>query len=448
MTARAVLLAWTAASLCGCAGARTAESLPRTPLDPQSQAVRTNTARASGLQLIQHVVIVMQENRSFDNLFQGFPGANSAASGQNSKGETIPLQPVTLEAPWNVDHNAEAFFAACDGKPRGRNCQMDGFNKERTVGKKRPKSLAYSYVPQSETRPYFDIGKQFVVGDAMFPSNIDESFESHQYIIAAQANRAVDQPNGTEGCQLPAGNVLTLLDNRRFGPTEQPCFESQTLGDELDAKHLPWRYYASATGDLGFLWSAYQAIGHIYNGPDWKNDIVNPPSAFLKQIARGKLETVTWITPTCATSDHADCLSNQGPDWVASVVNTVGESKFWDSTAIFVMWDEWGGWYDHVPPPYKDFDGLGVRVPLLIVSPYAKKGYVSHVQYETSSILRFIEDDFGLPSLAASDARATSPAADCFDFSKPPRPFKPIHTKMTARDFIDAAPDPRPIDTE
>ena len=102
------------------------------------------------------------------------------------------------------------------------------------------------------------------------------------------------------------------------------------------------------------------------------------------------------------------------------------------------MWDEWGGWYDHVPPPYEDYDGLGIRVPLLIISPYAKRDYVSHVQYETGSVLRFIEDQYGLAALSASDARANDPAGDCFDFSQQPRPFVPFKTKMTLRDFARA----------
>lgn len=100
------------------------------------------------------------------------------------------------------------------------------------------------------------------------------------------------------------------------------------------------------------------------------------------------------------------------------------------------MWDEWGGWYDHVKPPYLDSDGLGMRVPLLVVSPYAKAGYVSHIQYEHGSLLKFIEDIFGLPRLAASDTRANSPAGDCFDFTQKPRPFKPIGKPLTIQEAL------------
>lgn len=112
------------------------------------------------------------------------------------------------------------------------------------------------------------------------------------------------------------------------------------------------------------------------------------------------------------------------------------------------MWDDYGGWYDHVPPPLVDYDGLGIRVPLIVISPYAKQGYVSHVQYEHGSLLKFVEDQFGLARLSASDARANSPASDCFDFSQPPRAFTPIQTILNRSYFEREPPDLRPPDTQ
>jgi phospholipase C len=190
-------------------------------------------------------------------------------------------------------------------------------------------------------------------------------------------------------------------------------------------------------------WSGYQAVRHIFDGPDWKSDIITPQRRFLTDVKAGDLASVTWITPTCPDSDHLLCGGGFGPSWVASVVNAIGESKFWDSTAIFVQWDDWGGMYDPVPPPFEDYDGLGFRVPLIVISPYAKQNYVSHVQYETASIMRFAEDAFGLPRLSAADARAASPADDCFDFTKRPRKFVPIHSPQNARFFLDQPIDPR-----
>jgi phospholipase C len=129
------------------------------------------------------------------------------------------------------------------------------------------------------------------------------------------------------------------------------------------------------------------------------------------------------------------------------VVNAVGESPFWKSTAIFLFWDDYGGFYDPEPPALVDYDGLGMRVPLVIISPYAKKGWVSHVHYEHGSILKFIEDRFGLARLAQSDSRAKSPESDCFDFSQPPRQFVPIKSQYDGSYFLHQPLDFRPPDT-
>ncbi len=168
----------------------------------------------------------------------------------------------------------------------------------------------------------------------------------------------------------------------------------------------------------------------------------------MKDVAKGKLAAMTWITPSAANSDHSSSQSTTGPQWVTSLVNAVGTSQFWNSTVIFVMWDEWGGWYDHVPPPQLDYDGLGFRVPLLVISPYAKQHYVSHVQYEHGSVLRFIEDTFGLGRLSASDGRANSPAPDCLDFTRPPRPFKPFQANAARASIPSPLDAITPIDPE
>jgi phospholipase C len=288
------------------------------------------------------------------------------------------------------------------------------------------------------------MASQYVLADRMFASNLDaSSFVSHQYIIAGQASSAVDYPSSVWGCDGGSGDyVYTITQSRGYGPTIQACFDNLTLGDELDTAGLPWRYYTAALNGDGNIWSAYQAIRHIRYGSDWATDVISPQTNFFSDIAGGFLGSVTWITPTCGNSDHAGCGSNTGPQWVASLVNAIGTSQFWDSTAIFIMWDDYGGWYDHVPPAYVDYDGVGIRVPLLVISPYAKKGHVSHVHYEHGSILRFAEDQFGLKRLAPSDTRANSPEADNFNFSQAPRKFIPFPSRLTQSDFIKA-----PLDT-
>lgn len=418
-------------------------------------APRPALSRSGPSGLIQHVVFIIQENRSFDNLFQGYPGADTQPYGYDSNDNRVMLKPMSLKSRYDLGHSSGDFFHACNGKGSvaGTNCQMNGFNLEWSARGKKCSVCEYGYVPQSETVPYFDMAAQYVIGDRMFTSNLDASFVSHQYAIAGQADGAVNLPSGAIwGCGGgPSDTVDTLTQSRAFGPAIQACFENETIGDEADAAGVTWRYYAEALNSCqvgcGVL-SAYQAIGRIFNGPDWTKNVISPPSQILGDIAGGTLANVTWVTPTFTTSDHAGSNSDKGPSWVASVVNAVGTSQFWNSTVIFVMWDDWGGWYDHVPPPYVDYDGLGIRVPLLVISPYAKKGYVSHVQYEHGSILRFIEDTFGLPRLAASDTRATSPAADCFEFKKAPRRFKKIGAKLDSAYFARLPADPRPVDEE
>jgi phospholipase C len=291
---------------------------------------------------------------------------------------------------------------------------------------------------------------EWVLGDNFHPSQIDESFVSHQYIIAGQAASSVNVPLAPQwGCDGGPADTVEMLDQtRQFRGNQTACFDYTTLGDELDQAKLTWRFYTSKISQpMGGFWSGYQAVKHIRYGPDWAN-VITPQKKFLKDVAGGKLSSVTWITPTCEESDHTSCGGGLGPSWVSSIVNAVGTSKFWNSTAIFVFWDDWGGYYDHVAPPYIDYDGLGFRTPLLVISPYAKKGYISKVQYEHGSILRFVEDLFGLARLADSDKRATSPAADCFDFTQKPRKFVPIDAPLSPAFFSARAVDERPPDYE
>jgi phospholipase C len=410
---------------------------------------------ATPIRKIKHVVIAVQENRSLNNLFMGFPGAKTATYGYDSYGQRIKIKPVGLATYWDIDHSARSMFKACDGTGSipGTDCKMDGFNLEFAgcTSNCPIKHPQYAYVPYSETKPYFDIGKQYVLADQMYASNFDaSSFISHQYIISGQALSAVDYPYGPWGCPGGSGDSVAEVGPQRQIPygSEVPCWDPTTLGDELDSAGISWAYYAVSYSGFPGLWSAYQAINHVYNGPDWQKDVISPPSQFLTDVQKGHLRSVSWVTPTCADSDHAGCNSHNGPSWVASLVNAIGESKYWNDTAIFIFWDDYGGWYDAAPPAYVDYDGLGFRIPMLVVSPYAKQGYVSHVNYEHGSILKFVEDVFHLSRLAASDTRAKSPAKDCFDFTQPPRKFKKIPSPLGIKYFLHEPPDHRPPDTQ
>lgn len=399
---------------------------PSIPSIQQSSVLHALNQTGAGK--ITHIVYIVQENRSFNNMFMGYPGAYTVTKGKTSTGKMLTLKPVSLTALYDIDHSANAMFTACDGTGRlpGTKCRMDAFDKEGAFGG--PKNPQYVYVPHNESRPYWDMAHEWVLADNMFQSQLDESFVAHQYIIAAQAAWSVNLPSGAWGCQGEAYDKISTVTTSRGvdGPKIKPCYDYVTLGDELDKAHLSWRFYAAAYGSAssgdGSFWSSYQAVDHIYNGPDWKN-VISPNWKFITDVRHGKLANFTWITPVCDDSDHVNCAGGFGPSWVAALVNTVGKSKFWDSTAIFVQWDDWGGLYDPVKPPYKNRDSLGFRVPLLVISPYAKHGRVSHVEYETASVLRFAEDLWGLDQMAAADKRANSPATDCFDFSQSPRAF-------------------------
>jgi phospholipase C len=411
-----------------------------------------------GIGKIKHVVIIIQENRSFDNLFQGYPGADTVARGKDSHGEIVTLKPVSLAKQYIIDHSVAAMIAACDGTGAlpGTDCRNDGFDREQSYCFDKvcpPNPPEYVYVPHSDSAPYFAMAHEWVLADHNFQSHLDESFIGHQYLIAAQANSAANLPTGAWGCEDSTSRVATVTHKRKIIPLAQSaCFDYKTLADELNDAKLTWRFFTSGydapSSGEGSVWSAYQAIRHIYQSPQWKRNVIVPQTRFFTKIHEGRLANVTWITPICANSDHVNCGGGHGPSWVTALVNAIGRSRFWNSTAIFVVWDDWGGLYDHVPPPYKNYDGLGFRVPLLVISPYAKKNYVSHVQYESAGILTFTEDVFGLGRLAAADKRATSPAADCFDFSQAPRPFVPIEAREDAEFFMHQPVDRRIPDYE
>ncbi len=237
---------------------------PSLPLSSQSVAQvqtqlplkRTHHRGSSGK--IQHVVIIVQENRSFNNLFYGFPGATTSTYGYDSSGKKITLQPVSLATNWDIYHTASEFIAACDGTGSipGTNCRMNGFDKEYwqcgTAGFSSCPNAnpPYSYVPHSETQPYFDIGEQYVVADQMYSSNFDgSSFTSHQFIFTAQSDSTVNYPSSAVwGCSGGPGDKIPILGPDRQFPdgNEQVCFSDTSLGQEADKAGVSWGYYTGA----------------------------------------------------------------------------------------------------------------------------------------------------------------------------------------------------------
>lgn len=398
-----------AATLIGCGSG----GVPtfKTPLLPVHQALPPSP--------ITHVVIIMQENRSFDNLFNGFPGADTTLTGRHY-GQKVPLLPLPLGAGRDLRHSHRAWWRDWD---YGR---LDGFP-----------SKAYAYVPEWDVEPYWRLASEYTIGDRMFQSNTGPSFVAHQYMIAGQSGNADENPTGhTWGCDAADNARVALIGpNGTDLPGVYPCFDYPTMADLLDAKDISWRYYAPGSTDGFYIVSAFQAIRHIRFGSDWVGKVISPETEVLTDIGNGKLAQVTWIVPSWRHSDHPGS-GDEGPDWVASIVNAIGENEtLWKSTAIFITWDDWGGWYDHVNPPHLDQMGLGFRVPVLVVSPYARHGYVSHKTHEASGFLTYIEHNFGLPNLGARDTLAAG-FTDCFDYTQPPRAFISIPTRRTAQFLI------------
>jgi phospholipase C len=382
---------------------------------------------------IKHVVIIIQENRSTDNLFNGFPGADTARTGRIHTGQVVNLQPQPLAASIDPCHLHDCFETDYD------NGNLDGFDVARADG-----MTSYSYVQQSDIQPYWTLAQTYGFADRMFQDDTGPSFPAHLYLISGQSagidglpfNNSQNDPHLWSCAALPTTFVTTLLSNGQAGPNVPPCVDYETLADDLEMHGHTWRSYAPAIGNSGFIWSAYSAVKHIFENPTQWANVVSPETTVLTDAAAGNLPDVTWVTPSAVNSDHAGMgYANGGPDWVASIANAIGNGPLWSSTAIFVTWDDWGGYYDHVVPPQIDYMGLSFRVPLIVISPYAKRGYVSHYLHDFGSILHFAEEATNVPSLGGRDATADD-LSDMFDFSQTPTTYQSVRTKLRASDFL------------
>jgi phospholipase C len=395
---------------------------------------------------IQHIVVIFQENRSPDNLFHDpkliAAGADIASSGLNSKGKFIELTPIPLVTNYDLLHGHRAFLTTYD------NGRMDGTDKNPAMCIKNakhcpPLNPAFKYVQAADVAPYFQMAEQYTFADRMFQTNQGPSFPAHQFIISGTAAPTADSdlfvasnPLGLRnaisdtGCTAPANEFVFMIHPSGSETKQYPCFDHPTLTDLLDNQGISWRYY---TPSAGSMWTAPNAISHIRFGPDWDNVILKNTQV-LTDIKRGQLPAVSWVIPLWWESDHAGSPVSVGPSWVASIVNAIGNSPYWNNTAIFIAWDDWGGWYDHVAPQIIGSYEYGFRVPMIVVSPYAKQGYISHVQHDFGSILKFTEKVFGLPSLGYADARADD-LFDCFDFGHR-RAFQKIEAPADANFFL------------
>ena len=427
---------------------------------------------------IKHVVLMIQENRSFNDLFATFPGAVGTTTGeelvlQGSQyvKQSINLTKTTLEVKGDLTHLYAAYLTAY------QNGAMDGFSLIKFVRNGQYEGTKpYQYVDPAQITPYWSIASQWGLADEMFQTQGSDSFTAHQDLIRGgtfinSTESLIDPPSSPYawGCDSSPGSKTSLLTTSlqfldHKGPfpcsNQFPDYGSngyQTLRDLLDAKNLSWKYYAPQfqKGQPNGLWNAFDVIAPVRYGPEWSANISSPETNILTDIKNAKLPAMSWVIPDAQNSDHPGYSSKDtGPSWVASVVNAIGQSSYWNSTVVIVVWDDWGGFYDPVAPPFIDNQGgAGFRVPMLVISPYVKVGngsnggYISNTVYQFGSILRFIEDRWSLGRLGTTDATCKS-IADIFNFNQTPRKFTKIPATYGRKFFLHQAPSNLPVDTQ
>ncbi len=444
----------------------------------------------------KHVVVIVQENRTPDNLFQGLCTApygtdgscgSKPANGQydiqtanwmdnSSPNGTTQPGTVPLANKYDLLHAHSAFTAMCDADPATGACKMDGASGVKCSGTclSQPQ---FRYVDNSagQLNPYLDLATQYGWANYMFQTNQGPSYPAHQYIfggtsapsaaddaagVFASENLTNTGATGTKavaGCIAPLGTTVQLIQPDGVEDPSQkiyPCFEHQTLPDVLPSS-VSWRYYAPSAGSI---WTAPDSIRHICEstgpggqcvGQAWTDNVDLRPVDVLQDIGSCNLRSLSWVIPTGANSDHASIDDGGGPSWVASIVNALGQSSkcdngagYWKDTAILITWDDWGGWYDHEQPTFlaspQGGYQYGFRVPLIAVSAYTPAHYVDNTRYDFGSILRFIESNFGIQEgiLNFADARAQTDLFSFFDLSLPPRPYKTVSAKLPASFFL------------
>jgi phospholipase C len=394
---------------------------------------------------IKHVVFLIKENRSFDHLFGTFPGADGVTVADDH-GSPRPLVPgIDQRQPEDVEHCRQCALDAVNGGA------MDGFNISPEADR-----LAFTQMSPEQIPAYWAMAEHGVLSDRFFSSVLGPSFPNHLFTIAATSGGTVDNPrvppdtfaeriaNGyakTWGCDMPAGTV-TVIDAEGEESKVPPCFDFLTEGDLLNDAGIPWAYYGATNTEYGYIWTAYSAIRRYREHPERWAKHIRPVDRVVDDIEAGLLPPVTWITPRGELSDHPGnensfCL---GQNWTAEVINAIMASPMWKDTAIFITWDDWGGFYDHVPPVELDPYGLGIRVPLITMSPYARNGAVDHRQGEFSSVLRFVEDNWGLTQLTRRDTIANNLAYN-FDFTQAPREGEPVPVRDDCEGVAFEGPD-------
>lgn len=392
-------------------------------------AASPSCGRTDPCSSITHVIIMDKEDHTFDSLFGAFPGANGATTFRTPDGSVHPLANQPLAFLHSLTKIPSDYRVAYD------NGKLDGFSQIsgsiQTNGYTgQVEDMSDSQLHQSDIPNYWRYARDFTLADRMFSSVASNSYPNHLFSIAGQAANTDDIPTSLGasgypdrwGCDAPSRTLVEQhLPTGAYHLTF-PCFDFVTLGDRLDQKHLSWTYYAPSQDQPGYQWSAFDSIKHIRFGKAWSSNIQSS-TRFAGDARAGTLPAVSWLVQPEKYSDHP-ALGNicDGENWTVRQINAVmSNPREWAHTAIILTWDDWGGFYDHVPPPTgpNSYTMYGLRVPAIIISPYARQHYVDHSFYTYSSMLRLVETLYKLPPLGSPDPRVGT-MLNAFNFHQHP----------------------------
>ena len=412
--------------------ARSAAASPSPPSSPSPKR-REEQQVLLARRHLKHIVFIIKENRTFDTYFGAFPGADGARTGRTCDGRTVRLRHARDKTP-DIDHHFMPGLRAVNGGKM--NCFDAIYNGKDLQG--------YIQYTRRQIPAYWAYARHFVLADRFFSSVYGATGPEHLWTVAAQSDRFIDHERpGQFGTGFPREycddhmeratsfrkmsardrekaflleeSISTATRVSRYWVDRWPCFDIPVLPDELQRRGISWRYYRG----LNQFVNPLRQIRHVWFGKEHRNILTEPD--FIPDVEAGKLPAVAWLTPPAWFSEHPPGSVCEGENWTIRVVDAIMHSPAWKSTAIVLTWDDFGGFYDHVAPPHVDLYGLGPRVPALVISPWAKRGFIDHTTLEFSSVLKMIERLFRLPSLGPRD-RAAHDMLEAFDFSHRPRP--------------------------
>lgn len=368
---------------------------------------------------IQHVVFLIKENHSFDNLFARFPGADGTTVARAGS-RVIKLGETPYPSTPDVLHSRDAIITAVNGGRMNEFYRIPGAIEHGV-------DYADTAYTQSEIPAYWSYARRFTLADHFFSTVLASSFPNHLVTVTSRPLHVDGNPVESSynprswGCDGASGTRVDMF-LHGVHASVKPCFNVQTLADEAEAHDVSWRYYAPSRGAIGYIWSTLDAIRHIRYSSLWSTHVL-PEQHFISDVSRGKLAKITWLVPDLVVSDHPPVSMCSSENWTVAQVNAVMQSKFWRSTLIVLTWDDFGGFYDHVPPPHVTPLLYGPRVPAIFISPYSRSGTVDHSTYNFDSVLRYIEDLFGLGHLSSLDSMATSISGSLNLYQKPLKPL-------------------------